>query len=60
MKTLFYIQNTKTDQSYDTMEGKFYDNSWSPELEEDRGCLQHLIDQDPEKFENCVIEEVEA
>lgn len=56
MKNLYYILNVKTDESYDPIEGKFYGSNWEPELEEDRGYLQSLIDDDPEKFENCIIE----
>ena len=56
MKTLHYILNTKTDESFDTMEMKFYPNNWEPEMEEDKDYLQSLIEEDPEKFENCVIE----
>jgi len=56
MKDLHYIRNTKTDQSFDTMEMKFYPNNWEPEMEEDRAYLQRLIDDDPEKFKDCIIE----
>lgn len=59
MKNLFYIRNTKTDESFDTIEMKFYPNNWEPEMEEDKNYLQSLIDEDPEKFENCVVETVE-
>ena len=60
MKNLHYIRNTKTDESFDTMEMKFYPNNWEPELEEDKDYLQSLIDDEPEKFENCVIETIET
>jgi len=56
MKTLHYILNTKTDESFDTIEMKFYPNNWEPEMEEDKDYLQSLIDEDPEKFKNCIIE----
>jgi len=56
MKDLHYIRNTKTDASFDTMEMKFYPNNWEPEMEEDRAYLQSLIDEDPEKFKDCIIE----
>lgn len=59
MKKLFYILNTKTDKSFDTMENKFYGSNWQPAYEDDREWLQGMIDEDPEKFENCIVEEVE-
>ena len=59
MKNLFYIRNTKTDESFDTNEMKFFSNSWTPEYEEDKSYLKGLISGDPEKFENCVVETVE-
>ena len=55
MKTSYYILNTKTDQSFDTMEMKFYSNNWNPEMEEDKEYLEGLINRDPERFENCII-----
>lgn len=55
MKTLFYILNTKTDESLDTMEMEFYSSNWEPEPEEDKSYLQGLIDADPEKFKNCIV-----
>jgi len=60
MKNLHYILNTETDENFDTMEMKFYPNNWEPELEEDKDYLQSLIDDEPEKFENCVIETIET
>jgi len=59
MKNLFYIRNTKTDKNFDTMEMKFYGSNWGPNYEEDKERLQGMIDEDPEKFENCVVETVE-
>lgn len=53
----FYIRNTKNDMNYDTNEGKFFKSSWEPVYEEDRGYLERLINENPEKFKNCVIEE---
>ncbi len=50
----FYIWNTKTDESFDTIEGKFYGPNWSPELSE-KNELEILIANDPTKFENCLI-----
>jgi len=55
MKTSYYILNTKTDQSFDTMEMRFYSNNWNPEMEENKEYLQRLIDDYPERFENCII-----
>lgn len=59
MKNLFYIRNTKTDQNFDTVENKFYGSNWEPTYEDDKEWLQGIIDEDPEKFENCVVETVE-
>ena len=59
MKNLFYIRNTKTDQNFDTIEMKFYGSNWEPIYEEDKEWLQAMIDEDSEKFENCVVETVE-
>jgi len=59
MKTLFYIRNTKNDKNFDTQEMKFYDNNWEPTYEDDKQLLEQLIQNDPEKFENCVVEEIE-
>ena len=53
MKKMYYILNSKTDYSFDPIENKFYPNNWEPELDDDKDYLQSLIDQDPEKFENC-------
>ena len=60
MKKLHYIRNTKTDESFDTMEMKFYPNNWEPEMEEDKDYLQSLIDENPEKFKDCEIETIET
>ena len=60
MKTLFYIRNTKTDQNFDTIEMRFYSNNWEPMYEEDKQFLEGLIENDPQKFENCIIEKVEV
>lgn len=58
MKALFYIRNTKNDKNFDTQEMKFYDNNWEPTYEEDKQWLEQLIENDPVKFENCVVEEI--
>jgi|LakMenEpi03Aug12_release.lakeMendotaPanAssembly.Ray.scaffolds.fasta_scaffold3489799_2 hypothetical protein len=56
MKTTatFYIWNTKTDESFDTNENRFYSASWDVELEE-KSYLETVIANDPAKFENCKI-----
>ena len=59
MKTLFYIINTKNDDNFDTQEMKFYDNNWEPTYEDDKQWLEQLIENDPEKFENCIVKEIE-
>lgn len=59
MKKLYYILNTKTDQNFDTNEMKFYGNNWEPTYEEDKEWLQQMINKDPEKFNNCIVESVE-
>lgn len=60
MKNLFYIRNTKTDENFDTIEMKFYGSNWEPVYEEDKEWLQSMINEDPERFEDCVIETVET
>lgn len=50
----FYIWNTKTDESFDTNENRFYSASWDVELEE-KNYLETVIANYPEKFENCII-----
>lgn len=50
----FYIWNTKTDESFDTNEMRFYSASWEVELEE-KSYLETVIANHPEKFENCII-----
>lgn len=59
MKNYYYIRNTKTDENFDTREMKFYDSNWDPTYEEDKEWLQSMIDADPEKFKNCVVEIVD-
>jgi hypothetical protein len=53
---LFVIRNTKTDENFDTNEMKFYGSNWEPEYTDDRLYLEILLERDPEKFENCIIE----
>jgi hypothetical protein len=54
----YYIRNIKTDQNYDTIEQKFYNNNWEPQLESERSVLENIMEWDPETFKNCIIEEV--
>ena len=56
---LFYIRNAKTDQNFDTNEMKFFGNNWGPTYEEDKDYLQNLIESDNNKFQDCVVKEVE-
>lgn len=58
MEKLHYILNTKTDESFSTAEMKFYSNAWEPEWEEDRDYLQSLIDDNPIKFKDCIVETI--
>lgn len=53
----FVIRNTKTDQTFDTNEMKFFGSNWEPEFTDDKVYLKSLIENDPLRFENCVIEE---
>ena len=55
----FYIWNTKTDESFDTYEMRFYSASWGVELEE-KSYLKTLMASNPEKFENCIIVDINA
>lgn len=50
----FYIWNTKTDESFDTNEMRFYSASWEVELEE-KDYLEIVMKNNPELFENCII-----
>ena len=59
MKNSFYIWNTKTDESFDTNENRFYSASWDVELEE-KSYLETLIANDAERFENCIIVDTNA
>lgn len=60
MKTTYYIRNTKTDQNFDTIENKFFNSNWEPQPEEDKKSLESLIENDKERFDNCVIEEIKS
>ena len=40
------------------IENKFFGSNWEPQLEDDKAYLQHFIDNDKEKFSDCIIEEV--
>jgi hypothetical protein len=50
----YYIWNTKTDESFDTGEMRFYSATWEVELEE-KSYLEMVMANHPEKFENCII-----
>lgn len=52
--SVFYIWNTKTDESFDTNENRFYGSNWESQLEE-KSYLETVMAKSPEKFENCVI-----
>lgn len=55
MKTsTFYIWNTKTGESFDFNENRFYSASWDVELEE-KEYLESLMEVNKEKFENCKV-----
>lgn len=54
MENSFYIWNTKTDESFDPNENRFYSASWDVELEE-KSYLATIIKNSPERFENCII-----
>ena len=60
MKKLHYIRNEETDDNFDPIEMKFYPINWEPEMEEDRDYLQSLMDDDPERFKDCIIETIET
>ena len=49
-----YIRNTKTDETFDTMEGKFYPSNWESTLET-LEYVKQLFNSDVELFENCEI-----
>lgn len=49
-----YIRNTRTDESFDTMENKFYPSNWEPTLET-LDYVKQLFNSDPKLFENCEI-----
>jgi hypothetical protein len=54
---IFVIRNTKTDQTFDTTEMKFFASNWEPEYTIDRTYLEMIMNNYSEQFENCVIEE---
>ena len=60
MKNLHYIRNEETEENLDPIEMKFYPDNWEPEMEEDKDYLQSLIDENPEKFKDCIIETIET
>ncbi len=50
----YYIWNTKTDESFDTNENRFYSVSWDVVFEE-KDYLETIIKNDVERFVNCII-----
>ena len=58
MKKQYYIRNQKTDYFFDPLENKFYNPSWAIEYTDDKEWLQAFIDNEPERFDDCLIEEV--
>lgn len=58
MAKLFYIRNAKTDQNFDPIEGKFFGANWEPQTTDDKVYLETLIAGNPDKFQDCKIEEV--
>lgn len=57
---LYYIRNTRTDQTFDTYENKFFSSNWQPEYAKEKSDLESLMKEDKEKFKDCIIEEEEA
>lgn len=55
MENTFYIWNTKTDESFDTNENRFYGANWEIDSLESKEYLEGLISNDLEKFKNCVV-----
>jgi hypothetical protein len=53
----FYIWNTKTDESFDTNENRFYGSNWEVELEE-KSYLESVMANDPERFIDCKIVDI--
>lgn len=54
---MFIIRNTKTDQTFDTNDMKFYGSNWEPEFSDDKVYLETIISNNPENFIDCIIEE---
>lgn len=54
--TMFYILKTTTEQTYCPIENNFFDATWEP-IDEDRHVLESIMQDDPERFENCKIVE---
>jgi len=51
----YTIVNQKTQKHYDTNEEKFLNESWNRTLDK-REYLELLISNNPEKFQDCEIE----
>ena len=51
---MHYILNTKTEQTFCVVENKFLDATWDP-IDEDRHILEAIMQDNPERFENCKI-----
>lgn len=56
--SLFYIWNSKTEESFDTNEMKFFPANWEPELSDSKFFLEDLINENPLMFENCKVIEI--
>jgi hypothetical protein len=53
---MYYILNTRTEQTFCPIENKFFDATWEP-MDEDRHVLEAIINDEPQRFENCKIVE---
>ena len=53
---MYYILKTTTDQTFCPIENKFFDATWEP-IDEERHVLESIMQDDPERFENCKIVE---
>jgi hypothetical protein len=61
MKTetkMYYIVNEKTDETFDFFEDKFYSKNWAPELTVDEGSLKKMIQEQPLRFKDCIVDYV--
>jgi len=53
---MYYILKTTTEQTFCPIENNFFDATWEP-IDEDRHVLESIMQDDPERFENCKIVE---